>query len=99
MLPGVAAEYGLPLAVLLTLVVAVTLLRAWRVWRSTANLTRLLALAFGLSLIAFMIVATLFGTDLYRPYRYMNTDVLYFGLILGAIVVLGDEATGSEAEP
>jgi hypothetical protein len=46
-----------------------------------------------------MIVATLFGTDLYRPYRYMNTDVLYFGLILGAIVVLGDEATGSEAEP
>jgi O-antigen ligase len=99
MLPGVAAEYGLPLAILLTLVVAATLLRGWRLWRSTADLTRLLALAFGLSLIAFMIVATLFGTDLYRAYRYMNTDVLYFGLILGAIVVLRDEAPGSQAEP
>jgi O-antigen ligase len=99
MLPGVAAEYGLPLAILLALVVAAALFRAWRLWRSTRDLARLLALAFGVSLVAFMIVATLFGTDLYRAYRYMNTDVLYFGLILGAIVVLGDEATGSEAEP
>jgi hypothetical protein len=41
-------------------------------------------------------VATLFGTDLYRAYRYMNTDVLYFGLILGAIVTLrGAAADGS----
>jgi hypothetical protein len=99
MLPGVAAEYGLPLAILLTLVVAATLLMAWRLWRSTTDLTRLLALAFGLSLISFLIVATLFGTDLYRPYRYMNTDVLYFALILGAIVVLQGDAPGSQAEP
>jgi O-antigen ligase len=98
MLPGVAAEYGLPLAILLALVVAAALLRAWRLWRSTRDLARLLALAFGVSLVAFMIVATLFGTDLYRAYRYMNTDVLYFGLILGAIVVLRDEPPGTAAE-
>ncbi len=88
MLPGVAAEYGLPLAILLAVVVVAALVEAWRLWRSTLDLNRLLALAFGLSLVAFMIVATLFGTDLYRSYRYMNTDVLYFGLILGAIVTL-----------
>jgi O-antigen ligase len=98
MLPGVAAEYGLPLAILLALVVAAALVRAWRLWRSTRDLARLLALAFGLSLVAFMIVATLFGTDLYRAYRYMNTDVLYFGLILGAIVVLRDDAPSTAAE-
>jgi hypothetical protein len=98
MLPGVAAEYGLPLAILLALVVAAALLRAWRLWRSTRDLARLLALAFGLSLVAFMIVATLFGTDLYRAYRYMNTDVLYFGLILGAIVVLRDDVPSTAVE-
>jgi O-antigen ligase len=98
MLPGVAAEYGLPLAILLALVVAAALLRAWRLWRSARDLARLLALAFGLSLVAFMIVATLFGTDLYRAYRYMNTDVLYFGLILGAIVALRADAPGPAAE-
>jgi hypothetical protein len=98
MLPGVAAEYGLPLSILLALVVAAALIRAWRLWRSTLDLARLLALAFGLSLVAFMIVATLFGTDLYRAYRYMNTDVLYFGLILGAIVVLRADAPGTAVE-
>ncbi|MGZ6268558.1 MAG: O-antigen ligase family protein, partial [Candidatus Limnocylindrales bacterium] len=97
MLPGVAAEYGLPLAILLALVVAAALVRSWRLWRSTADLARLLALAFGLSLVAFMIVATLFGTDLYRAYRYMNTDVLYFGLILGAIVTLRSAAADGSA--
>jgi O-antigen ligase len=99
MLPGVAAEYGLPLAILLALVVAAALLRAWRLWRSARDLVRLLALAFGLSLVAFMIVATLFGTDLYRAYRYMNTDVLYFGLILGAIVALRADPPSLAAEP
>ena len=98
MLPGVAAEYGLPLAILLALVVAAALVEAWRVWRSTLDLARLLALAFGLSLVAFMIIATLFGTDLYRAYRYMNTDVLYFGLILGAIVTLRGAAADTAAE-
>jgi hypothetical protein len=98
MLPGVAAEYGLPLAILLTIVVAAALVEAWRVWRSTLDLARLLTMAFGLSLVAFMIIATLFGTDLYRAYRYMNTDVIYFGLILGAIVTLGGAAAEAAAE-
>jgi hypothetical protein len=98
LLPDVSAEYGLPLAILLALVVAAALLRAWRLWKSSVDLARLLALAFGLSLVAFMIVATLFGTDLYRAYRYMNTDVLYFGLILGAIVAMRVDASYSAAE-
>jgi len=98
LLPDVSAEYGLPLAILLAFVVAAALIRGWRLWRSTVDLARLLALAFGLSLVAFMIVATLFGTDLYRAYRYTNTDVLYFGLVVGAIVALRPAESDWDAE-
>jgi O-antigen ligase len=103
LLPDVSAEYGLPLAVLLALVVIAALVEAWRLWKSSGGLAGLLALAFGLSLLAFMIVATLFGTDLYRAYRYMNTDMLYFGLVLGSIAALRPapeaEPSGSPARP
>lgn len=95
-LPDVSAEYGLPLAILLAVVVIAAFAEAWHLWKSSGGLARLLALAFGLSLLAFVIVATLFGTDLYRAYRYMNTDMLYFGLVLGSIAAL---RPALEAEP
>jgi O-antigen ligase len=88
MIPNVAAEYGLPLALVFSATVLAALWSALRRWRAGAGLGALLALGFGLSLVGFMIVATLFGTDLYRAYRYMNTDLLYLGLILGALAVL-----------
>ena len=88
MIPNIAAEYGIPLALIFSLTVLAALLAVLRTWLSGAGLARLLALTFGLSLVAFMTVATLFGTDLYRTYRYMNTDVVFLGLLLGAIAVL-----------
>lgn len=88
MVPEVAAEYGLPLAIVFSVTVLAALLVAWKRWRAGAGLAGLVALGFGLSLAGFMVVATLYGTDLYRAYRYMNTDLLYLGLILGAIAVL-----------
>jgi hypothetical protein len=61
-------------------------------------LAKLLALGYGLSLVGFMIVATLFGSDLYRDYRFMNTDVLYAGLVMGAIAVLAELAKAPPGE-
>jgi hypothetical protein len=93
MIPNIAAEYGLPLALIFSLTVLAALLASVRTWLSGAGLARLLALTYGLALAAFMTVATLFGTDLYRTYRYMNTDVVFLGLLLGAIAVLASRAT------
>jgi prepilin signal peptidase PulO-like enzyme (type II secretory pathway) len=93
MIPNIAAEYGIPLALIFSLTVLAALLAALRTWLSGAGLARLLSLTYGLALVAFMTVATLFGTDLYRIYRYMNTDVVFLGLLLGAIAVLGSWAT------
>jgi glucan phosphoethanolaminetransferase (alkaline phosphatase superfamily) len=97
MIPNVAAEYGLPLALVFSLTVLAALLVAWRRWRAGVGLAGLLALGFGLALVGFMVVATLFGTDLYRTYRYMNTDLLYLGLILGAIAVLATRVEPPQA--
>ena len=99
MIPNIAAEYGVPLALIFSLTVLAALLAALRTWLSGAGLARLLALAFGLSLLAFMIVATLFGTDLYRTYRYMNTDVVFLGLLLGSISVLASRANETTDSP
>lgn len=99
MIPNIAAEYGVPLALIFSLTVLAALLAALRTWRSGAGLARLLALTYGLALVAFMTVATLFGTDLYRTYRYMNTDVVFLGLLLGAIAVLASRATEADEGP
>jgi O-antigen ligase len=98
LIANVAAEYGLPVAAILGLLILSSLWVAWRLWRSGAGLAKLLALAYGLSLVGFMIVATLFGSDLYRGYRFMNTDVLYAGLVMGAIAVLAELAKDPRGE-
>jgi O-antigen ligase len=98
MVPNIAAEYGLPLAIIFSLTILAALWAALRLTLSGAGLARLLAIAFGLSLVGFMIIATLFGTDLYRAYRYMNTDMLYLGLLLGAIYVLVTTAVTPDAD-
>jgi O-antigen ligase len=97
MVPEVAAEYGLPLALVFSVTVLAALLVAWRLWRARAGLAGLVALGLGLSLAGFMIVATLYGTDLYRAYRYMNTDILYLGLVLGAIAALANRDESPQA--
>jgi O-antigen ligase len=94
----VAAEYGLPGAVVLSFMILAALWIALGLWLSGAGLAKLLALGYGLSLVGFMIVATLFGSDLYRPYRFMNTDVLYAGLVIGAIATLAQLAKGPSDE-
>jgi O-antigen ligase len=98
LIANVAAEYGLPGAVVLSFMILAALWIALGLWLSGAGLAKLLALGYGLSLVGFMIVATLFGSDLYRPYRFMNTDVLYAGLVIGAIATLAQLAKGPSDE-
>jgi O-antigen ligase len=98
LIANVAAEYGLPVAVVLGFLILTALWVSLRLWLSGAGLAKLLALGYGLSLVGFLIVATLFGCDLYRDYRFMNTDVLYAGLVLGAIAALAALAKAPPGE-
>ena len=108
LLPNLAAEYGLPFALL----VAAGLLWAMRLAfgaRGDADAVRRVAgTAVGLCLVGFLAMATLFGIDLYRTYRTMNTDVLTAGLLVGLAVSVGltrlgrsqpAAATASSPEP
>jgi hypothetical protein len=83
LLPNLAAEYGLPFALLvavgLAFLIGATLVRA----RAAPPELRLVATVVGASLVGFAAMATLFGVDLYRTYRTMNTDVLTAALLAG----------------
>ncbi|HEY7525731.1 MAG TPA: O-antigen ligase family protein [Candidatus Limnocylindria bacterium] len=83
LLPNLAAEYGLPFALLAAIGLALVLWRALGTRRSTIAPERITGVAVALALIGFVAMATLFGNDLYRPYRTMNGDVLAVALLAG----------------
>jgi O-antigen ligase len=87
-LPEVAAEWGLPMLMLIVLALAAAGISAARVALRGAALERFVAIAFGASLLAFLIVGLTFGVDMYRVYRVMNADVLFAALIIAACVSL-----------
>ena len=93
--PEVAAELGLPAALLLLFAFAAAGLSAWRAARGPDPFLRALGGAFGAALLAFLAVTATFGLDLYRDYRVMNSDVIVAGLIVGACVALGTALSGS----
>lgn len=76
LLPNLAAEYGLPFALLVAIGLAWTLIAALRMRREPEIDRRVVGTALAVSLIGFLCMATLFGVDLYRTYRTMNTDVV-----------------------
>ena len=83
LLPNLAAEYGLPFALLVAVgllyLVGITLISAHR----AAGELRLAGTLLAVSLIGFLAMATLFGVDLYRSYRTMNSDVVAAALLAG----------------
>jgi O-antigen ligase len=87
-LPDVAAEFGLPMVVLIVLALAAAGLTALRVAIRGVGLERFAAIGFGASLLAFLVVGLTFGVDLYRVYRVMNADVLFAALLVAACVSL-----------
>ena len=83
-LPEVAAELGIPALLVVVGALMAALWWAWRAVRSGDVLLRSVGGAYLSALVAFLVVATTFGLDLYRPYRVMNADVITAGLIVGA---------------
>ncbi len=83
LLPNLAAEYGLPLATIVGVGFAV--LVAWSLVsaRGMAGEPRVVATVIGVSLIGLASMASLFGMDLYRSYRTMNSDVLTAAILAG----------------
>ena len=83
LLPNLAAEYGLPFALLvgigLVVVIGSTLASA----RRLSGDARVVATVIGVALIGFLSMASLFGVDLYRTYRTMNSDVIVAAVLAG----------------
>jgi hypothetical protein len=83
LLPNLAAEYGLALAAIVGVGFAVLIGSSLPSARRMAGEPRVVATVIGVSLIGFASMATLFGADLYRSYRTMNTDVLTAAILAG----------------
>ncbi|HEX6655540.1 MAG TPA: O-antigen ligase family protein [Candidatus Limnocylindria bacterium] len=94
LLPNLAAEYGLPFALLVAIGLVLVIWRAMRSAWSLDPLVRVTGIAIGLSLVGFLAMATLFGTDLYRAYRTMNGDVIAAALLAGLAWALPGAASG-----
>jgi hypothetical protein len=84
----VAAEFGLPLAALILGSFLAAGLAAIRLVRRAPPLSQTMALGFGAALTGFLIVGFTFGVDLYRPWRVMNSDVLFAALLLAGVGIL-----------
>jgi O-Antigen ligase len=82
LLAEVASEYGLPLAVLLGLTLAVAILRGVAALREPDSTRRVVLGCLAIAILGFVVMATLFGVDLYRSPRTMNTDVLAAALLV-----------------
>jgi O-antigen ligase len=83
LLPNLAAEYGLPFALLAAIGMLWVIWRALGLRRGPGLPLRVTGTAVAVGLIGFLAMATLFGNDLYRQYRTMNADVLTVALLSG----------------
>jgi O-antigen ligase len=95
LLPNLAAEYGLPFALLAAIGLLLVLRRTFGLRHSADPLLRVAGIAVALALVGFLAMATLFGNDLYRQYRTMNTDVVIAALLAG----LGWSLSSSRGSP
>jgi O-antigen ligase len=87
--PEVAAELGIPALALVVLIFASAMLALWRVYRAPPDeATRVLALTLLASLVAWLMVATAFAGDMYRPWRNMSSDFVMMAVLTGAAFAL-----------
>ena len=87
--PEVAAELGLPALVLLVFACVAMLLAMWRVYAGARDhLTRTLGATLFAALAAWIIAATAFGCDIYRPVRDLSSDVISAAVIIGMALAL-----------
>jgi O-antigen ligase len=85
----VAAELGIPVLILVLLVYAAAMLALWRVYRSPPDgFTRLLVAALLASMVAWLMVATVFAGDMYRPWRNMASDYVMMMVLVASAFAL-----------
>ncbi|HEX5451593.1 MAG TPA: O-antigen ligase family protein, partial [Candidatus Limnocylindrales bacterium] len=90
LLPNLAAELGLPAALLTAFAMAAGLWCCWRVWHrpSADGLARTLAASLGAALVGWWIVSATFDPDLYRAWRLMASDVVMAAVLVAMAAAL-----------
>ncbi|MGZ6339512.1 MAG: O-antigen ligase family protein [Candidatus Limnocylindrales bacterium] len=87
--PEIGAELGLPALLIVILLFSMALLAAWRTYRAPPDEpARRLAATLLAGLVAWLIVATAFAGDLYRPWRNMASDFVMVAVIVAAAFAL-----------
>jgi O-antigen ligase len=100
LLPNLAAESGLPFALLVAAAMAAGLAAAWRVWGATDDgELRLLAAGLGTALVAWWIVSATFDPDLYRIWRLMASDIVFAAVLVGLALALPGLADARSVPP
>ena len=98
------SEFGLPLATIVLLALLYAVSRAVLVYRRVGADRWIGAGLIG-ALFAFATVALTFGMDLYRPWRYMDSDVLFAALLAAAAIAIsrvgaaGDTGIAVQPQP
>lgn len=97
--PEIAAELGFPAMMLVALMYLIALTSLWRVHRSPPDeMARMLASALFAALVAWVIVSTAFGSDIYRPVRDMSSEMIMMGVVTAAAFALGRRGAGTTGE-
>jgi len=96
--PELAAELGIPAMALVALIYFAALLALWRVYRNPPDGgTRLLAATFMAAIVSWIVVATAFGTDIYRPVRNMSSEMIMMAVVVAAAFALARYSRGAAA--
>ncbi len=97
--PEIAAELGLAAMAFVLAIYAAALWAMWRVYRrSRERLTRVLAAGLFASMISWLVVATAFGCDIYRPDRELSSDVVVAAVVLGAALALARTVRAEQSQ-
>jgi O-antigen ligase len=87
--PEIAAELGIGAAALVFVIYAAALWAMLRIYRAARDqLTRVMSAGLAAAIVGWLVVATAFGCDIYRPTRELSSDVVASVVILGAAVAL-----------
>jgi hypothetical protein len=87
--PEIAAELGIAAAVLVFVIYAGALWAMLRIYRAAKDqLTRVMSAGLAAAIVGWLVVATAFGCDIYRPTRELSSDVVASVVILGAAFAL-----------
>jgi O-Antigen ligase len=89
LLPNLAAELGIPFALLTAAAMAVALAVTWRIWwRATEPAIQLLAAGLGSAMVGWWIVSATFDPDLYRTWRLMASDIVMASVVVALALAL-----------